>query len=92
MKLSQFTKDDLLELAADKKEYLCAVVSYLMTRARAFTVFDFGALKLALLSLGVLIGSHFSSFFKRHRAFVLITFAVSYLFLIWRIFVQDMDE
>lgn len=70
---------------------LRGLLVFLMQRARAFGIFDFVVFKITLVSIGLLLGSSFSSFFKKYRLFVLIGFLVSYCILIGRIFRCEKD-
>ena len=43
-------------------------------------------LKMMLLSLGILIGTTFSDFFKKHRKFVIVAFLFSVVLFVYKIF------
>ena len=65
---------------------------FLLEETRNFGLLDWGMLKGCLISLGVLIGCSFSSFFKKIKPLVWIVFAVTYLYTIWRIFSPLYEE
>ncbi len=57
-------------------------LDYLMSQAHKYTVVDFGFLKLALLSAGILLGSYFATFFQSIIALIWLLFFVSYTAII----------
>lgn len=63
--------------------------AYSMEKARGFSMLDFAFLKVCLLSVGIWMGSQFSRFFRRFRIVVFLGFVVSYIYLIWRLFLRD---
>ena len=54
--------------------------------ARKFTILDYTFFKLALVSFGILLGSYFAAFFSDHRSLLWIVFIVSYLIMLFRMF------
>lgn len=57
-------------------------IDYFMSQVRHFTIMDFAFFKLTLLSLGILLGSYFSPFFRSIIALVWIIFLISYTAMI----------
>lgn len=74
------------------KEKLKVVAEFFMKRVAAFSIMDFAVLKLCLLSFGLWLGSCFAKYLKKFRVFLLISFLISYVFLIWRIFESDKEQ
>lgn len=74
------------------KTSLYRMIYFLMKRAETFEVEDFAALKICLVSFGLLLGSTFSKFFKRLSPLIKVVFVLSYVFLIWRIFFQPQED
>ena len=52
-----------------------------MRATKKYTVFDFGILKITLVSFGILLGAYFSEFFLRHTVTLWIVFLVTYIFI-----------
>jgi uncharacterized membrane protein len=59
--------------------------------SRNFTVIDYACLKIALIFLGILLGTYFSKFFFSHTTFLWIIFIISYLFIMYRTFIKYMN-
>lgn len=58
------------------------VIKNLIEAARHFTGSDFAIFKICLLSIGILLGSYFSSFFMQYT---LIVWVVAVITLVWLI-------
>lgn len=84
-------KEALCEHVHSAKEKTGVFIAFLVEKARGFNVFDFAVLKLCLLSIGLWLGSTFFKFFRRFKGIIALSFVVSYIFLIWRIFFRDQD-
>ena len=50
-----------------------------------FNIFEWEMLEIALLSMGALIGSTFSPFFKKIRPLMIVLTAVTYGYTVWRL-------
>ncbi len=74
------------------KTSLYRMIYFMMKRAKTFEMEDFAALKLCLVSLGLLLGSTFSNFFKKLSPLIKAVFIISYAFLIWRIFFEPQED
>lgn len=59
------------------------LLNKLMSGARQYNVFDFGMLKLALLFVGILLGTYFSEFFSHYLSEVWIIAVVCYVYIIY---------
>jgi len=57
-----------------------------MQAARGYTVVDYGALKLMLLTAGILIGSSEPEVFRKHKAPLAGLFAATYGWIVYRTF------
>ncbi len=71
------------------KDYLCTLMHDIVERMRGFSLLDFFVLESCLLSLGLFIGTHLSKWLKKCRVFIFFGFIVSYIYLIWRVFLRD---
>lgn len=90
MKISQaITKENVTRYAQDTSDCIVSFVKFLVARARDFSVLDFALFKLCLISFGICIGSKFAKFFKKFRIVLLISFIVSYAYMIWRVFIRE---
>lgn len=68
---------------------ICSRCDFIMEKTSQFTLFDFAMLKTALLSAGALIGTYFSRFLKKYQAFLWLLTVLSYIYLVYRIFLKD---
>lgn len=84
-------RDDLAEYASCAKKRAGALIDYSAERARGFSILDFAVLKLCLVTFGVWLGSQFSKLFGKFRHVIFATFILSWVYLIWRIFLRDED-
>ncbi|MFA9464920.1 MAG: hypothetical protein ACERKN_11595 [Velocimicrobium sp.] len=62
------------------------IIDSAMNSVKSFSLFDFSCLKIALLSLGILLGSYFSKFFSSKIVFVWITYIVTFAYIMYRTF------
>lgn len=62
----------------------------LLDAAKKYTIVDYGCFKIALISLGILIGTYFSKFFLDHTSLLWIIFIASYFVLIYKT-IKHMD-
>lgn len=62
-----------------------------LNAARKYTLMDFGCLKIAVLSCGILLGAYFASFFMNIVGIVWVVFILSFLWIIYRTFVKLMN-
>ena len=59
-------------------------IDNMLQRTRKYTLWDFGALKVALVAVGVLFGAYFSKFFLDNIVIVWIIFVVTYLLIMFK--------
>ena len=64
---------------------------YMINRTREFEVIDWAVFKICLVSLGMLIGMHFTRVRKVLSGFLVIVYLTSLLFIMWRIFFPQDD-
>ncbi len=57
-----------------------------LTAAGKYTVWDFGFLKISILSVGILLGAYFAGFLLKYALYLWILFAVSFLWILYRTF------
>lgn len=51
-----------------------------------YTVWDFACLKIAILSIGILLGAYFRDFFLNYTTLLWLIYIVSFLWIIYRTF------
>lgn len=68
------------------------LADYLMEQVMEFDIFDWGMLKGCLVSMGVLIGCSFASFFRRLKPLVWLFFLVTWGYTMWRMFAPLYEE
>lgn len=74
------------------KRDLSAVIDFLLERTSTFGVSEWFSLKLFLLSMGTLIGSSFSKFFKKLKPLLTIVMLISGIFTFIRVFAPVFDN
>ncbi len=57
---------------------------------RNYTLADFACLKITLLSAGIIIGAYFPKFFLSHSSLLWLVFIVTYVWIMYRTFIQYM--
>jgi len=62
------------------------LIDYLMKSVSKFTIWDYAWFKICLFSLGIIFGVYFSQFFLQYILLVWIAFALTYSWLIYKIF------
>jgi len=71
------------------------LITSLLKAARQFTIVDFGAFKICLLSIGILLGTYFSNFFSANISIIWIIAIITWLFRIspnsWGILVKSLS-
>lgn len=70
-------------------ETFLTLCDYMLERSRSFTLTDWAAFKLALLSFGALLGSMFHRFFKKLAPLLAVVALASMLYTLYRIFLCD---
>lgn len=63
-----------------------------MDKAKSFDILDFAIFKVCLFSFGAFLGARFSKFSKKFEFVVILTFLLSWSYLIYRIFFQSDDQ
>lgn len=74
------------------RKTICDLISYMMKKARTFTVEDFFVFKIYLISAGALMGSIFSEQIKKIAPLLKIFCAFGFIYMIWRVFLTDCEE
>lgn len=82
-------RDEIAQYAGCAKARASSLISYLVERARSFSILDFAMFKVCLLSVGLLLGTVFSKFFSKFKMLILTGFLVSWAYMFWRIFRDD---
>ncbi len=59
-------------------------INNMLQRTRKYNLWDFLALKITLVSFGIIFGVYFSKFFLDNIAIVWIIFVVTYLFIMYK--------
>lgn len=85
----ELTRETALRYVQDTSDSICSLVKFILARARDFSILDFALFKLCLVSFGLYIGSKFSEFFKKFRFVILISFFISYIYMLWRVFIRE---
>ncbi len=63
-------------------------IQKIMAGTRDYTVLDFACLKLALLSLGILLGCYFADFFRSFTTILWIVYIVTFVWICYRTLVN----
>lgn len=61
------------------------LIKNLIDAARRFSGFDFAALKLYVLSIGILLGTYFSCFFREYIVVIWILAVITFIILIVKV-------
>lgn len=83
------TKETITRYAQDTSDAFTSLIKFMLARAKDFSLLDFALFKLCLVSFGLYIGSKFAEFFKKFRIVILISFIISYAYMLWRIFIRE---
>jgi len=62
------------------------LINRALNSTKNYTVFDFGILKITLVSVGILLGAYFSKFFLSNILLVWIIFIISYVVIMYKTF------
>lgn len=60
------------------------LINDLMQRTKRYNLWDFSALKITLVSFGIILGAYFSKFFLDKISIVWVIFGVTYLFILYK--------
>ena len=60
-----------------------------MDSTKKYTIWDFACLKIALISVGILLGAYFSTFFISYISLIWIIFIASYILIMYRTFKSE---
>lgn len=63
------------------------LLNKILQRTKKYNLWDFSALKITLVTVGILFGAYFSKFFLDNIVIVWIIFGVTYLFIMFKTFV-----
>jgi len=83
--------EQVLGIVNDAKTRAAQWTDYAVDRAHGFSLFDFAVLGTCLTTFGLWLGSCFSKLFKKCWGVLLTLFAVSWLYLFWRVFFDKND-
>lgn len=64
------------------------LIDKLMASAKKYNLWDYGWLKIALCSFGVLLGAYFSQFFLKYIFIVWGIFIISYVWIMYKTFIK----
>lgn len=67
------------------------LIEDMLKAVRKYNIWDYGWLKMALCSFGILLGAYFSEFFLRYITVIWILFFVSYVWIIYKTLVKYKD-
>lgn len=70
---------------------MSTLIKRTLKAARNYTVVDYACLKITLLSAGIIIGTYFPKFFLSHSSLLWLVFIVTYIWIMYRTFVQHMN-
>lgn len=62
-------------------------INNMLQRTKKYNLWDFSALKITLVAVGILFGAYFSKFFLDNIIIVWIIFVVTYLFIMFKTFI-----
>lgn len=65
------------------------LINRLLDSAKKYTVLDYGFLKIALISFGILIGTYFSIFFSNYTSLLWMIFLISYIWILYKTFIKN---
>lgn len=68
------------------------LIRYLMKKVQTFSVFDFAVFKMCLICFGGWLATTFIKNAKKWKLVLLIGFLASWVYLIWRLFIQQDDQ
>ena len=71
------------------RESFLSLCGYMLERAKHFTLADWAALKLALISFGALVGASFHRFFRKLAPLLAIVALASIIYTLYRIFLCE---
>lgn len=66
------------------------LIQRVLKATRKYTVMDYACLKIAILAIGILIGSYFAKFFLNHTFFLWTVYILSFLWILYRTFIKHM--
>jgi hypothetical protein len=64
------------------------LINSALNAAKKYTVWDYGCLKITLISFGILLGAYFSKFFLSYILLFWIIFIASFVWIIYRTFIK----
>jgi small multidrug resistance family-3 protein len=64
------------------------LINKVLKSTHNYNIFDFGCLKISLMSFGILLGAYFSKFFLTNIVLIWIIFIVSYLLIMYKTFLK----
>jgi len=67
------------------------LIKRILEATRKYTIMDYACLKIALLSLGIILGAYLSQFFLNYTSFLWVVYIASFLWILFRTFLKHMD-
>jgi small multidrug resistance family-3 protein len=64
------------------------LIKRVLNSTKEYSVWDFGILKVSLVSLGILLGAYFSDFFLSKIVFVWILYLVTFALILYKTFIK----
>jgi len=64
------------------------LINKALKSTRNYNIFDFGCLKISLMSFGILVGAYFSKFFLNNILLVWTIFIISYALIMYKTFIK----
>jgi len=65
------------------------LINKVLNSARNYSVWDFGLLKICMMSIGILLGVYFSNFFLTNILFVWIVCIVTLIYIMYKTFKKN---
>ncbi len=63
-----------------------------LKKIKKFSIWDFICYEVALVSIGILLGTYFSVFFKEKIIIIWIITLITYLYIIFKVFNKKKDD
>jgi hypothetical protein len=66
-------------------------IQRVLKATKKYTIIDYAFLKIAILSLGILLGAYFAKYFLNHTLFLWVVYIISFLWILYKTFVEYQD-
>lgn len=64
------------------------LIDRMLQAARQYNLWDYGCLKIALFTLGIIFGAYFSKFFLSFISVIWILFIITYVWIIYKTLIK----